>query len=457
MKKYSKILIGLLLLLWSLSLEAQYAVSNDCGSSKRLEMVIDGVANQNSPSINIGSMTNVSEIVVTVWIPKNTCNGNGFPNTITVTNGSQSQTPNAIIPGSSSSGNERLYRTSFNNPTNSTVNVSVPGTCDPVSISVVKVISGQSGGTSYAYEIDEEFHHSNQTFTVNIGTATQTRDVTLYIPVHEKSNDGRVARVEAWGNGVPMVSQQITMQTDGPDAGLITLTVPNVPSNLTTLQVKIISPNNNGDSFGVDIIATSTSDCTCSNYTNAGTINATNAGSYCDSYDPPNITNTASPSGGFGGIPTYRWQMREHTTNCSGTYGSWITISGATGLTYNPPNITRTTRFRRQAKRDGCGGWISSNQIEYIIVKPLTDAGTISGDETNCGSFDPANITSSATPSGGCGGTIEYQWQSRNGTSGSWTNISGATNATYNPTTITQTVQYRRRTRRNPCTSSWSN
>jgi len=46
-----------------------------------------------------------------------------------------------------------------------------------------------------------------------------------------------------------------------------------------------------------------------------------------------------------------------------------------------------------------------------------------------------------------CGGPVAnatYQWQYRDGTSGAWINIPGATGATYDPTAITQTRQYRR-------------
>ena len=44
------------------------------GNATLIDNIIQGVANQNNPSINIGSISNVSEIAVTVWIPKNTTN-----------------------------------------------------------------------------------------------------------------------------------------------------------------------------------------------------------------------------------------------------------------------------------------------------------------------------------------------------------------------------------------------
>ena len=39
---------------------------------------------------------------------------------------------------------------------------------------------------------------------------------------------------------------------------------------------------------------------------------------------------------------------------------------------------------------------------------------------------------------------LQYQWQSREGTTGPWSDISGATGTTYDPPTISTTTQYRR-------------
>lgn len=79
-----------------------------------------------------------------------------------------------------------------------------------------------------------------------------------------------------------------------------------------------------------------------------------------------------------------------------------------------------------------------------------TGGGAIFDDETSCGNFDPAAIINIGLPTGGSGGSLQYQWQQN---TGSWIDISGATSSTYNPSTITQTTMYRRGARRSPCTS----
>jgi len=72
----------------------------------------------------------------------------------------------------------------------------------------------------------------------------------------------------------------------------------------------------------------------------------------------------------------------------------------------------------------------------------------------NCGSYNPSTLGSTTAASGGSG-ALEYIWLSS--TTGCPTSlnqaIAGATGATYNPGTITQTTYYRRCARRAGCTS----
>jgi hypothetical protein len=68
-------------------------------------------------------------------------------------------------------------------------------------------------------------------------------------------------------------------------------------------------------------------------------------------------------------------------------------------------------------------------------------AGTLVANKSVCYNTSPGEL-SSTLPSGGTG--LTYKWeQSANGTS-NWTEISGATSATYAPAALTATVYYRR-------------
>jgi hypothetical protein len=123
---------------------------------------------------------------------------------------------------------------------------------------------------------------------------------------------------------------------------------------------------------------------------------------------------------------TYYWQ-----TSASGT--STSIGSGAT-LVVSPG--TTTTYYVRPYSSSGCWGQASSGVTVTVVSDPSI---TASGSNTIC-TGGSASLSSSTT---GGTGTLSYQWQSSPNGSSSWTNISGATSATYNPTNITSTTYYR--------------
>jgi hypothetical protein len=84
-----------------------------------------------------------------------------------------------------------------------------------------------------------------------------------------------------------------------------------------------------------------------------------------------------------------------------------------------------------------------------------TSGGTIASDESGCSGYDPANITSSVSPSGHTG-DLEYKWQSSTtSTSTGFSDISGAISETYDPSTITTTTWYKRLARVD-CSADWT-
>ena len=172
------------------------------------------------------------------------------------------------------------------------------------------------------------------------------------------------------------------------------------------------------------------------NVTSPGTI--AGAETQCAGFDPTLITSTAA-SGGAGGTIAYQWQSSSDGT-------TWTDVTSATATTYDPAAITATTQYRRGARRDGSCAFLYSAAVIKTVISNVTSPGTITGAETECASFNPALITSTAA-SGGAGGTIAYQWQSSLDGS-TWTDIAGASAATYDPTAITATTHYRRGARR---------
>jgi hypothetical protein len=85
----------------------------------------------------------------------------------------------------------------------------------------------------------------------------------------------------------------------------------------------------------------------------------------------------------------------------------------------------------------------STGHLQIALTQQALVGGTISGNQTNCGSFIPSILNSTLYAYGGSTTNITYQWQDSI-SGGVWTNISGATSLQYQPTTISQTRWYRR-------------
>jgi len=162
----------------------------------------------------------------------------------------------------------------------------------------------------------------------------------------------------------------------------------------------------------------------------------------CGAYNPSQISN-AGDAIGFGTIQ-YQWQ-----TSTDGVM--WADFSAATLKNFDPPTVSQTTYYRRGARNEFCTTWSYSSVVIKEVVFNFTNAGQLIGTESGCDAYNPSAITTT-NPSGGSGGTTSYQWQYRND-GGSWNNISGATNADYDPPLISKTTEYRRGVRRSPCTN----
>ena len=95
-------------------------------------------------------------------------------------------------------------------------------------------------------------------------------------------------------------------------------------------------------------------------------------------------------------------------------------------LTYT---VTPTSSF-------GCAG----NAATFTVTMNYVDPGVVSNNQTICSGTSPALLTGTS-PNGA--GTFNYQWQSStNGTT--WINISGATNASYQPGNLNSNIYFRR-------------
>lgn len=160
----------------------------------------------------------------------------------------------------------------------------------------------------------------------------------------------------------------------------------------------------------------------------------------CNGGDPAAFTSGDAATG--SGTISYRWEWAENP------FSSWNNIVGATAATYNAPaGLTATRQYRRipvsLLNSVSCEG--TPTATLQVTVQSVPTNGTIGSDQTICNGGDPALFTSGGAGTGD--GSITYQWQSSVSPFSTWSDIGGATDATYDrPSGLTVTTQYRRQT-----------
>ncbi|MCM4167198.1 hypothetical protein KCTC52924_02778 [Arenibacter antarcticus] len=129
---------------------------------------------------------------------------------------------------------------------------------------------------------------------------------------------------------------------------------------------------------------------------------------------------------------SYQWQKRNEN--------NWEDINGATQSNYNATGnlIPGVQEFRRITTISGAS--CQGTSTVATITNTNFIVGSIAGSETICYNQVPNNLTSNTYATGS--GSISYQWERFDGSA--WTVISGANNAEYQPTALTQTTRYRR-------------
>jgi RHS repeat-associated protein len=149
-------------------------------------------------------------------------------------------------------------------------------------------------------------------------------------------------------------------------------------------------------------------------------------------YNTVPLTMTATASGGNGTF-NYQWQ------SSASAGGPFTDITGATGVFYTPAALTATTYYQRKVTSNG---FAASTATATITVYPQLSPGSINASPSTI-NYNTSTTLSGTAASGG-NGTYGYQWQSMPGTTGTFTDITGATGANYGPVNLTTTTTYRR-------------
>jgi len=148
-----------------------------------------------------------------------------------------------------------------------------------------------------------------------------------------------------------------------------------------------------------------------------------------------NYSGTASITGteaaGGNGSKTHQWQ-----SSPSGTAGTFTNVTGATGLILATGTLTATTWYQLVTTNNSVS---VTSATATVTVYPQV-AGSISpASQAIAINTNPGSLL--CTPSGG-NSTYTYQWQS-SADNVTFTNISGATAATYVPGVLSATTYYR--------------
>ncbi len=115
-----------------------------------------------------------------------------------------------------------------------------------------------------------------------------------------------------------------------------------------------------------------------------------------------------------GGTPPYSYQWEQQTVT-----GSWTTIPSATGISYQPPVITETTKYRRRAS-DAAGAFGYSNEDAIVYATSTPNPGLIAGNQTwliapNAPSNAVLSIQSASNFNNGY-----YSWESSTDNGSNW-------------------------------------
>jgi CshA-type fibril repeat protein len=136
-------------------------------------------------------------------------------------------------------------------------------------------------------------------------------------------------------------------------------------------------------------------------------------------------STTLTLSGNTGSI---QWQ------SASTLAGIYSNISGATASTYTATDLTSTTYYKAVITSGVCSA--ATTSAATVTVNPLSVAGSVSGGTSVCSVTNSTTLTLS-------GNTGSIQWQSSNALAGTYSNISGATSATYLANNLSSTTYYR--------------
>ena len=161
------------------------------------------------------------------------------------------------------------------------------------------------------------------------------------------------------------------------------------------------------------------------NYPPTITIQPVSPAGVCNGTGTPTFTLTAS-----GTNLSYQWQAN----NVNITNSSLYSGANTNTLTLTNPTYSMNGYNYRCVISGVCSPVVTSSSATLTVYGNLT-SGVIGNSQTICYNTTPSQLSFTTLPTGGTG-TYTYQWYNTSGL------ISGATNSTYSPSSLTSSTTY---------------
>lgn len=137
---------------------------------------------------------------------------------------------------------------------------------------------------------------------------------------------------------------------------------------------------------------------------------------------------------GGGNHFSYQWQEQ--------SAGNWQNIVGATSVSYETePRTDGTYYYRCVVSSNSCDQYSRISPVITVPVYKALNPGVISGTDSTCYGYAPAESFRVEVPASGVDGNYRYQWQVKE--NGEWKHIDGATDTSYQPSPLLVGTDFR--------------
>ena len=279
--------------------------------------------------------------------------------------------------------------------------------------SFVPTISGNVPGVTSFSNVNAYASTANAVAEVRIDNCATPPPPTISAqPTDDTANAGSTATFSVSATGTGALTYQWQAETGSgwsnvSGATSATYTTPSLSASNSGNKYRVLVTDSNGTTTSQAATLWVVSPPTISVQPDDTTVNAGSTASF---------SVTAAPVG--QGTLSYRWQSKAPS-------GNWSNVSGATTASYTTSSLSTAdsgTQYRVRVTDSG-GGFVESNIATVTVMAPPSITSQPTSQTVTAGATATFSVTAT-------GGGLSYQWQSRPGASGSWSNVAGGSGGT---------------------------